>query len=227
LLTGKKRLPGFEKQSGFRQTEIGMIPIDWGASNLSSISKQPMQNGVFPEPSRKGSGIRVINVGDLYGRVPIDPESLELFGATEMERARFRVEDGDLFFTRSSLVPSGIAHCNIYSSSEPAVFDSHVIRLRPDIKKVAPSYLFRFCGGSIARHFLVSHAKTATMTTIDQRVLGNCPVALPSRAEQEAIAEALGDVDAEVALQETKLAKVRKLKQGMLQELLAGRIRFV
>ena len=37
----------------------------------------------------------------------------------------------------------------------------------------------------------------------------------------------LSDMDAEIAALESKLAKARKLKQGMMQELLTGRIRLV
>ena len=46
-------------------------------------------------------------------------------------------------------------------------------------------------------------------------------------AEQTAIATILSDMDAEIAALETKLAKARQLKQGMMQELLTGRIRLI
>jgi len=47
----------------------------------------------------------------------------------------------------------------------------------------------------------------------------------PTTAEQEAIATILTDMDAEITALEEKLAKARQLKQGMMQELLTGRIR--
>ena len=219
-----------EVKAGYKQTEVGVVPEDWVITKLSSLSKEPMQNGVFFEPARKGRGAKMINVGDLYTKVPINEESLELFDATENEISVFRVENGDLFFTRSSVVPSGIAHCNIFFAlhSEPVVFDSHVIRYRPDPKKVSPSYLFRFCVASVARTYLVSHAKTGTMTTIDQGVLGKCPVVLPfTLAEQEAIAAALSDADALIEALEQLLAKKRQVKQGAMQELLSGKRRLV
>ncbi|WP_410509147.1 restriction endonuclease subunit S [Methanosarcina hadiensis] len=212
---------------GYKQTEVGVIPEDWKLTDLSSVCKEPMQNGVFYKPSLKGVGIKLINVGDLYTQPPIDSDKLELFNASDKERERFKVEDGDLFFTRSSVVPSGIAHCNIYRAPEPepVVFDSHVIRLRPDIAKVVPLYLFRFCVATIARHYLVSHAKTATMTTIDQGVLGKCPVILPPIDEQESIAKALSDTDALIESLEQLTAKKRQIKQGAMQELLTGKRR--
>jgi type I restriction enzyme S subunit len=49
----------------------------------------------------------------------------------------------------------------------------------------------------------------------------------PPLSEQLAIAAILSDMDAEIAVLETKLAKAQALKQGMMQELLTGRIRVV
>ena len=41
LLTGKKRLPGFETKPGYKQTEVGVIPKDWEAvRSLESICHQ-------------------------------------------------------------------------------------------------------------------------------------------------------------------------------------------
>ena len=47
------------------------------------------------------------------------------------------------------------------------------------------------------------------------------------KAEQEAIAAILSDMDAEIAALEEKLTKARQIKQGMMQELLTGKTRLV
>jgi restriction endonuclease S subunit len=52
-------------------------------------------------------------------------------------------------------------------------------------------------------------------------------VHFPKFNEQTAIATVLSDMDAEIAALEAKLAKYRQIKQGMMQELLTGRIRLV
>ncbi len=54
------------------------------------------------------------------------------------------------------------------------------------------------------------------------------PILLPPTVrEQTAIATILSDMDTELAALEAKLAKTRQIKQGMMQELLTGRIRLV
>ena len=47
----------------------------------------------------------------------------------------------------------------------------------------------------------------------------------PTKTEQTAIAAILSYMDAEINAQELKLAKARHLKQGMMHNLLTGRIR--
>ena len=52
-------------------------------------------------------------------------------------------------------------------------------------------------------------------------------VRLPPLPEQRAIAAVLSDMDAEIANLEAKLKKMTLLKQGMMQDLLTGKVRFV
>jgi type I restriction enzyme, S subunit len=136
-----------EVMPGYKQTEVGVIPGEWEVMPLSLLAALPVQNGVFNEPSRKGRGCKLINVIDLYSDSPINTSDLERFDATKDEIARFGVADGDLFFTRSSLTPDGIAHCNIYRQAYPEyiVFDCHLIRVRANTTKADPFFLATYC----------------------------------------------------------------------------------
>ncbi|MFH7585630.1 restriction endonuclease subunit S [Oceanimonas smirnovii] len=211
---------------GYKQTEVGVIPEDWELSDIKHISALPMQNGLFYEPRRKGTGVPLINVGDMYAAAPIDVDTLELFDATENEIKVFRVKLGDLFFTRSSVVPSGIAYCNIFNSeSDDVVFDSHLIRVRPNTEIIDSKYLYLNCISKHARAALISEAKTATMTTIDQGAINRCPVLVPPRKEQTAIANALSDMDTLIGSLEDLIAKKQAIKTATMQQLLTGRTR--
>ena len=65
------------------------------------------------------------------------------------------------------------------------------------------------------------------MKNISQGSLLSVHIPLPSEREQTAIATILSDMDAEISALETKLAKTRQLKQGMMHNLLTGRIRLL
>jgi type I restriction enzyme S subunit len=71
------------------------------------------------------------------------------------------------------------------------------------------------CGGS-------------TFLEISKAQLTSFETKLPSdKIEQTAIATVLSDMDVEIAALETKLVKYRQLKQGMMNNLLTGKIRLV
>ena len=63
---------------------------------------------------------------------------------------------------------------------------------------------------------------------LNLNILKSLVIAMPSiLSEQKAIAEVLGDMDAEIAALEQKFEKYKLIKQGMMQQLLTGKIRLV
>jgi len=66
-----------------------------------------------------------------------------------------------------------------------------------------------------------------TMLSLNTRILSGIDIVLPPLPEQTAIAAVLSDIDAELAALEARRDKTRALKQGMMQELLTGRIRLL
>lgn len=85
-------------------------------------------------------------------------------------------------------------------------------------------------------HFLFWYLKWFDLTKISyqtsqplitQKIISFQKIFLPSLPEQTAIATVLSEIDAEISALETRRAKTLSLKQGMMQELLTGRIRLV
>jgi type I restriction enzyme S subunit len=67
----------------------------------------------------------------------------------------------------------------------------------------------------------------ATINQITNQSLNSFEIPILARDEQVALAAILADMDAQITALETKLTKARQIKQGMMQELLTGRIRLV
>jgi type I restriction enzyme, S subunit len=61
--------------------------------------------------------------------------------------------------------------------------------------------------------------------SLNAKTIESIAVEFPELLEQKAIAKVLSDMDAEITALEQRLEKTRALKQGMMQELLTGRIR--
>jgi type I restriction enzyme S subunit len=67
----------------------------------------------------------------------------------------------------------------------------------------------------------------ATINQLTNKNLNAFEIPFPNTSEQTRIAQILSDMDAEIVALETKLAKYKMLKQGMMQNLLTGKIRLV
>ena len=71
------------------------------------------------------------------------------------------------------------------------------------------------------------HGQTGSQMNLNTGLIAGTRIAMPTPAEQTTIAAILSDMDAEIAALEARLAKARQVKQGMMQELLTGRIRLI
>lgn len=72
-----------------------------------------------------------------------------------------------------------------------------------------------------------SYNEASGVPSLSAKTIENIDVVMPSPNEQTQIAKTLTDMDTEVTALETKLSKYQKIKQGMMQDLLTGRIRLV
>lgn len=71
-------------------------------------------------------------------------------------------------------------------------------------------------------------SKGSTFDSINSREISELKIYMPSDIkEQQAIAQILSDMDLEIEALKRKLEKYKTIKQGMMQELLTGRIRLV
>ena len=73
----------------------------------------------------------------------------------------------------------------------------------------------------------IATGTSGSMKNIAKGSLLSLRIPFPPLHEQTAIATILTDMDVEIAAMEAKLAKARQVKQGMMQELLTGRIRLI
>ena len=78
-----------------------------------------------------------------------------------------------------------------------------------------------------SKEYLLSNAGTTATSIISKATFSELTFCVPPLKEQAAIATILSDMDGELATLEIRRNKARQLKQGMMQELLTGRVRFV
>ena len=89
-----------------------------------------------------------------------------------------------------------------------------------------PYVYFQFQSSVIKRQ--INEHLGATINQITNKSLNSFRIPFPTNeTEQTAISVVLTDMDAEIAALEAKLAKSRQIKQGMMHNLLTGRIRLI
>jgi type I restriction enzyme S subunit len=194
--------------------------VDWEEGKLISLSSEPLSNGVFNDPKKAGAGYKLINVSDMYIETTIDESRLSLLELSQSEFEGNQVFTGDIFFTRSSLVKSGIAVSNIYlGSSGDVTYDGHLIRFRANIIKVIPLFAHYLFKTSPIRAQLIARGKTATMTTIGQADVASVTLFYPKPDEQKHIADCLSSLDELIAAQVRKVEALKTHKKGLMQQL--------
>ncbi len=186
---------------------------------LKDLCSQPIVNGIFRRRKDFGEGIPLVNVTDIYSGFRVDETSLDRVRANEDEQERFSAKPGDVIFNRSSLVFEGIGHaCLIPETQEPLVFECHLMRVRPNRKKILPEYLARLSLSKFGRSYIESVARKTTMTTMNQQDLNNMPILVPDLEQQKLISEQLDDIEQKIEEVKKHVGVLRKLKSQMLNK---------
>ncbi|AMO55836.1 restriction endonuclease subunit S [Endozoicomonas montiporae] len=193
---------------------------EWIKKKLKNLTEKDFTNGVFNDPDKVGSGYRLINVKDMFSGSSIDIDRLSLIDIDRKEFLKSKVEFGDIFFTRSSLVKEGIAYSNVnLSTHQELTFDGHLIRMQPCRKSAVPIFLSYALKTVNSRRQFILGGKTTTMTTIGQSDIAEVKVAIPSTKEQTQIGTFFKKLDRMIELHQRKQNKLVTLKQAMLQKM--------
>ena len=226
LLTGKRRLHGFEGAAmASKQTEVGLIPEDWQRVEIGG-SVDLLTGFPFPSSGYSKSGVRLLRGSNVKrGVTDWSVEATEYWPAITSKIRKYALEHGDIVIAMDgSLV--GRSFAMLSDSDVPAVLLQRVARMRSSSidQKFLKAWI---CSPRFTAH--CDAVKTVTaIPHISPADIRSFSVALPpTKAEQTAIAAVLSDMDAEIAALEAKLAKARQIKQGMMHNLLTGRIRLV
>jgi type I restriction enzyme S subunit len=136
---------------------------------------------------------------------------------------------GDLFFNGSSETPEEVGMCSVLSDDIPNLYLNSFcfgFRLNKEYKTDG-LYLSYFIRSSQGRILFYSLAQGATRYNLSKANFSNLSIPLPDPMEQKKIAVILYDMDNEITALNWKLEKYRKIKLGMMQNLLTGKIRLV
>lgn len=214
LLTGKRRLPGFPV-TPMKNTEIGEIPVDWEVKKLGEIGVVKMCKRIFKHETAAEGDIPFFKIG-TFGQQPDAYISREKFNTY---KALYPYPQKGIPLISAA---GTIGRVVVYDGQEAYYQDSNIVWLEHEQKDILNAFLQYYY--SVIKW--VTETGSAITRLYNNNILSS-QVALPTLEEQAAIASVLVDMDSEIESLEEELEKLVDLKQGMMQNLLTGRIRLV
>lgn len=207
LLTGKKRLPGFSEE--------------WSKQQLGDICN--IVNGGTPSTS-----IAEFWNGKILWCTPTDITSCS---TKYIYTTESKITESGLKASSATLLPKGaLLLCSRATIGEVRIagntictnqgFKSLVVH-----QNISNEWLYYMV--HVLKSNMLEKAIGSTFLEISKKDLAELDIIVPEFTEQKAIAQVLSDMDSEIEQLEKKLAKYQQIKQGMMQELLTGRIRLV
>jgi type I restriction enzyme S subunit len=210
LLTGRTRLPGFTGEwETKRLGEIG----EFQSGNGFPIKYQGETEGDYPffkvsDMNNEGNEIVMVTANNW-----ITESTRRAIGASTLPTHSivFAKIGAAIFLERKKLLL--LESC----------IDNNMMGFVPD-DSISD---YRFVHQLLLNTQLGKLVSTTALPYLGRKEIAELEYPLPRLEEQRAIAEVLSDMDAEIAALETRREKNRAIKQGMMQELLTGRIRLI
>lgn len=211
-----------EVKPGWKQSEVGTIPESWEVVPLGRLVSS-VEYGSSSKSKPDGQ-VPVLRMGNLQGgRIMWDDL---VYSDDEREIAKYSLKVGDVLFNRTNTIDL-VGKTSLYDGRRPAIFAGYLIRINV-INGVLDS---RFLNYILNTEFSRRHSSKVLSIAVGQaningQKLKTYPIPLPpTKAEQEAIGDALSDADALIESLEQLLVKKRDIKQGAMQDLLTGKKR--
>ena len=208
LLTGRTRLEGFA--APWQQIQLG---------RLGSFGKG---RGLAKDDLARGGELPAVPYAAIYTDFGQIASMMDVAGRVSRSRAEVTVNKPSLLIASSSNMLENIGKAVALCVDDEVAVGGDVLIFRTQADVRFLSYLL---STEVHRRRVVALSQGSTIRHVYAATFSAYEVALPSRDEQAAIADALADIDAELAALEARRDKTRQLKQGMMQALLTGSIR--
>jgi len=211
LLTGKKRLPGFDEE--WRTYKLGELgSFDKGCG----ISRAESNTGNFP----------AVRYGELYTKHTDYVKQYYSCISGDVAQTAKRVTFGDILFAASGETKEEIGVCAAIVDRRDIFAGGDIVVFTPTTE-INPIFFGTLLNMPFVQKQKSERGQGDAVVHIHADSLSEIIISMPEKNEQEAIATVIKDFNDEIEQLERKLAKYQQIKQGMMQELLTGRIRLV
>ncbi len=225
LATGKLRPTPQQAPELYKDSELGKIPKEWEVKKLSNLTEVKVSN-VDKKIHQGKTLVRLCNYMDVYSNQFITNNMDFMIGSADInEKARFSLKPQDVIITKDSETPEDIAIPSVVIEDlENVVCGYHLAIFSPKQNILNGEFLmYNFMLSSTQRYFF----KIASGSTRYGLTIGGIQAAtfsIPKFTEQIEIKTRLRIIDDRLSTEEESLKKYQKIKQGLMQDLLTGKV---
>lgn len=195
---------------------------------LEDVLEIEPQNGLYVPADRYAAngdqtGTEMVHMSDLFGGI-VTPGNLKRAMLETAEVAKYQLSELDVLIARRSLAYEGAAQpCRVPALTTPLVFESSMIRIRPDRRRVLAVYLYYYLTNRAVRENRVRRYVTiSTISGINQDNLCRIEVVVPSLPLQQKFAALVERVERLRVVQREALRQAEHLFASLLHRAFSG-----
>jgi type I restriction enzyme S subunit len=190
-------------------------------TRLGSLAS--FRNGLNYTQANAGNGLKVINVADFKDRITPDYSSLGEINPQRVADEDDLLADGDIIFVRSNGNRDLIGRSMlIRNPPEPVSFSAFAIRLRFHSPEACPLFFVYLFRSPLFRSLLSQRGAGTNICNLNQRILSEFEVSVPSRPDQERIANILSTYDDLIENNCRRMALLEESARHLYQEWFVG-----
>ena len=193
--------------------------MSWPEVDFESLFATPSRNGVYKSKDHHGSGVPIVNMGELFAFNRIGNQPMSLIRMSDAEMDKSGLMDGDLLFGRRSLVEEGAGKCSmVYKPAGPLTFESSIIRVRLNRAIADPEFFFNYFRSPIGRSRIRAIVGGAAVKGIRGSDLKLIKVHVPPIDEQIAIRQVVALYDDLITTNQRRIALLEDAARRLYRE---------
>lgn len=214
-----------EMKSGYKMTEVGVIPEDWEVKNVSEscLIKARIGWQGLKKSEYMSSGDYLLITGTDFDNGQVNWRTCAYVSKARYEQdSNIKIRPQDILISKDGTIGK-VAYLGMIPKA--GTLNSGIFVIRANDRKIDQVFLSKIFMSFYFEDFLNRLVAGSTINHLYQKDFVKFCFPLPNSEEQAAIATALSDVDSLISALTKKIEKKKAIKQGLMQQLLTGKKR--
>ena len=219
--TGQLRPPVEQAAHLYKETELGWVPKEWKVKRLRNVAVKIQDGTHFSPQTSEGDYLYLTSKNIRFGYLEL--ENIERISESEHNSiyARCDVKYGDLLLTKDG---ANTGNAALNTINEPFSMLSSVAFIRTDGKLAHVDFLLHYLLSLEGQKRLKELMSGNAIPRLTLTKINNFKVFQPVGSEQQLIADRLNSTKEKVDREKCYLEKLKEMKEGLMQDLLTGRV---